>query len=215
MEYLEAIRRHWVVAVLVVLAVAVPTALANLLAPSQYAATTRLWVGVDGGKGVTELSQKVSTAADLMSTYPELVRSPAVLNPVIAELALPTDAFSLSERVVAIVPNDTLVLSIQVTDESPARAAAIANAVAAQFSNVVGALPQLSTTTLEGVSATVLQPALPPGAPSSPQVVRNIAIAAVLGLVLAVIVCLVLDRYLPADWGRRRTAVARDVPSWD
>src|SRR4051794_17175089 len=101
MEYVEAVRRNWLVALLVVLAVMVPTTLVNLIAPSQYTATTRLWVGVGGGENINGLSQKVHVAANLMSTYPDLVRSPLVLGPVSAKLGLSPAAASLSERVIA------------------------------------------------------------------------------------------------------------------
>jgi len=215
MEYLEAVRRHWLPALLVLLAVMVPTTVANVLAPPQYSASTRLWVGVGGGEGVTDLSQKVSTAADLMSTYPELVRSPLVLDPVISKLGLTTDAAGLSERVTATVPNDSLVLTIQVTDDDAARAAAIANAVGEQFGTAVAALPQVSTIRAAAVDTTVLQAALPPAGPSSPQVVRNLAIALVLGLVLAVITSLAFARYLPGDPARRRTDGTGAAPTWD
>jgi capsular polysaccharide biosynthesis protein len=102
------------------------------------------------------------------------------------------------------VPNDTLVLDIAVTDESPARAADIANAVADQFSTVVGALPQVRTRSAGAVDTTVIQVALPPPDPSSPRVARNVAIGLVLGLVLAAIVCLVVERYFPKKQGDGR-----------
>jgi succinoglycan biosynthesis transport protein ExoP len=212
MEYVEAVRRNRLVAFLVVLAVLVPTVLANVLAPPQYTAATRLWVGVGGGTGISDLSQKVSVAADLMNTYPELVRSPLVLSPVISKLGLAMDAQELSDRVEATVPNDTLVLDIQVTDENPERAAAIANAVAEQYGTVVGALPQVRTSAAEAVHATVLEPAVAPPRPSSPQVARNIGIALVLGLVLAIVVCLVVARYPPEGRAKASSVSSDGVP---
>lgn len=215
MEYLEALRRYRLVALLVVLAVVVPTVLAGVLTPREYTATTQLWVGVGGGKGITDLSQKVSVAGDLMSTYPELVRSPLVLRPVVAQLGLSTDAAALSQQVVATVPNDTLVLDIQVTDRNPVQSAKIANAVAEQFRATVSTLPQVRTGAAEAVDTTVLQEALPPASASSPLVARDAAIALVLGLVLAIIVCLVITRYRPDGGQGKRYSTSENVPVWD
>ena len=215
MEYVKAVRRHWRAALLVVLAVMVPTLLANLLLPAQFTANTRLWVGVSGGADITDLSQGVSVSADLMSTYPELVRSPLVLDPVVSKLGLSTDAAGLSEQVLVTVPNDTLVLDIAVTSESRQQAADTANAVADQFRTVVGTLPQVRAGGSEAVEATVLKAATPPTSQSSPQVVRNLAIALVLGLVLAVLACLLLARYAPAGRARKRPTGTDVVPEWD
>ena len=215
MEYLEAVRRHWLVALLVVLAVMIPTTLVNVLAPSQYTATTRLWVGVRGGKNIMDLSQKVSVSTDLMSTYPELVSSPLVLDRVIAELGLPTTPASLSQEITATVPVDTLILSIDVTDPSPARAADIANAVARQFRVAVEGLPQVSAGASQFVDATVLQTALPPSSPSSPQLLRNLGVALALSLVLAALACLLVARYAPARATNGSPGSADVVPEWD
>jgi len=214
MEYVEAVRRHWLAALLVVLAVVLGTGLTNLLAPSQFTASTRLWVGVSGGKGINDLSQKLSVSADLMNTYPELIQSSLVLEPVVSKLGLPTDAGELSQRVTVTVPNDTLVLDIKVTDRSPVRAAEIANAVADQFSTEVRALPQVSAGGSEAVDATVLQAAMPPTSPSSPQVGRNLAVASVLSLALAVLVCLVLARRAPRERVRQAPRTTNAV-QWE
>jgi succinoglycan biosynthesis transport protein ExoP len=214
MEYVQAVRRNWLVALLVVLLVMIPTALVTALTPAQYTATTRLWVGVAGGQDITDLNQKVSVATDLMSTYPELVKSPLVLDKVIAELGLPTTAASLSQEVTPTVPNDTFVLSVAVTDPSSQRSAEIANSVARHFAASVAALPQVSAGASQTVDATVLQVAQPPSSPSSPQVVRNLGVAFVLSLVLAVLACLVVARLFPNGFARKRRPTPDSVPEW-
>src|SRR5262249_5907026 len=85
-------------------------------------------------------------------TYQKLAKNRAVLDKAIADLQLPMDADALGGQITAEADGETQLLSIGVSDTDPARAAAIATAVAQRFQTYV--VDHLHTT------ATAARPAL-------------------------------------------------------
>lgn len=104
----------------------------------------------------------------LVKTYTSAVAEPRVTGPVIATLGLDTTPEELRDRITASSPVDSHEIRVTVTDASAARAAAIANALAAELGKVAaghkpsGALP--ATAGISVVSA--------PSLPEEPDPVR-------------------------------------------
>lgn len=200
--YLLVLRRRWLSAFVVALAViAAAAAISFTLAP-QYTATTKLFFGVRAGESASDLAQGSNFTERQMASYKEVARSPLVLGKVISSLGLAGTSEGLAERVSVDASPGTVVLRIAVTDRDPAIAAAIANAIGQQLSSTVGTLTPEQPDGGEAVRATTLAPAAVPVSPSSPDIPRNLALGVVLGLLLGVGVALVrnlLDTKIRSD----------------
>jgi polysaccharide biosynthesis transport protein len=187
-DYLEILRQFWKSALGVGLCVLAAAAAFTFLPPPQYTATTKLFLGVPG-RSVEEAVRGLDFTAQQMKSYAVVATAPLVLEPVTRRLNLSEPPLELAERIQVTVPLNTVVLEIAATDSTPDGAAGIANAVAEQFSTVVGGLVSARGGGSEQVRATVLSAAIPPSAPSSPQVFRNltvgVALAAMAGLATA------------------------------
>ncbi|GAA0991849.1 polysaccharide biosynthesis tyrosine autokinase [Subtercola frigoramans] len=185
-DYVKVARKGWVFIVsLTLLGVAVASAISIVQAP-MYQATSRVFVSLQSAGTVTELNQGSTFAQDQVKSYADVITTPAVLDPVIAELGLSVSASELARQVTASTAVGTVVVDIQVADESPDRAAKIANGIADSFQKTVANLVPANTAGTSPVKITVLQTALVPDVPFAPNPKLNILIGALLGLVAGV-----------------------------
>src|SRR5699024_4540749 len=103
---------------------------------------------------------------------------------VIDDLELTMSPAALAEDIDVTVPAVTLILEITATSEDPEEAAAIANSTAAHLEE------QVATLATDGLRASielrVVSPAVVPTTPSSPDIVRNAALGAVLALLAGI-----------------------------
>jgi polysaccharide biosynthesis transport protein len=189
-DYVEILRRRWVSVVIVALAGLALGAVISLVMTPAYTATTRLFFAVEGSESVSDLAQGSTFAEKQMSSYAEVATSPLTLEPVTRKIQLSTDAATLAKSISAHVPPETVILEISATDPDPTLAAAIANAVGSEVSDVAAQLSPERADGSRAVQATTLAPALVPTKPSSPHVLRNLALGLVLGTLLGIGVAL-------------------------
>jgi polysaccharide biosynthesis transport protein len=183
-DYLELLRRRWVGVVVVALAVLAAASAVTLLATPKYTATTRLFFSVQGSETAADLAQGSTFAEKQMTSYAQVATSPLVLDPVIRDLGLPVSADDLATSITAVVPSGTVILEVSAVDPDPARARDVANGVARELSRVAATLVPQRQDGTDPVRATILSSARLPFAPSSPNLVRNLAVGLALGLVL-------------------------------
>jgi succinoglycan biosynthesis transport protein ExoP len=183
-DYLEILRRRWLIVVIIALTALALASAVTLVMPKKYTATTRLFIAVAGGESVTDLAQGSNFAEKQMSSYAEVATSPRVLGPVIQQLGLPTTPKELSESVEATVPVNTVILEISVTDLEPARAAQIANAVGRALANAASELSPAKQDGTKTVVATTFAEAEVPDKPSSPKILQNLGLGLTMGLLL-------------------------------
>jgi receptor protein-tyrosine kinase len=103
---------------------------------------------------------------------------------VIDKLKLDMSAGALAAKIDAAVVPDTVVLKITVTDPSPIQAQRINDGVVEQLQAFVGELETPPGRKVPLLKATVVDSPRLPDSPVSPQPVRNIGLALVLGLLL-------------------------------
>lgn len=153
----------------------------SLLATPTYTAKSQLFVAIQGSGTVGELQQGNTFSQARVQSYVRTVTTPIVLNPVINELALDTTAAGLATQIEATAEPSTVLISITVSDESPVRAAAIAQAVSESLVNAVGDLEGNSP-----VQLSVITPASASSEPSSPNIALNVLVGFVGGTALGV-----------------------------
>jgi receptor protein-tyrosine kinase len=194
-------RRKWIV--LVVLAAAIgAAALFSALQKPVYRAETKIVVG----QGNSLFQPTVANAVQpFTATMSDLVKSNIVATRVIARLGLHRSAEKLLSKVHVSTNPQTAVLKVSVDDSSRGRARHIAEAIGTVFSRLVHERfgnRQVTTTTGQVVeaplTATVWDPAHIDQQKVAPKPVRNVAIAAALGLVLAL-----LSAFLREHFDRR------------
>ncbi len=183
-DYLRVLRKYWVsIAAIFVAAVAV-AATVSMLATPVYTASAGVFLTVNSGDTAGELNQGSTYAENQVRSYAQVVTAPIVLRPVIEKLGLGVTVSQLAERVTATVPLYTAIVNIDVTGTDPTRTAETANAVAEQLTKVVDELSPQTQGGSKSVKASIITPASVPTEWTSPRVLLNLALGALLGLLL-------------------------------
>ncbi|SEL20356.1 capsular exopolysaccharide family [Blastococcus sp. DSM 46786] len=192
--FLGLIRRRssWLVAG-VVLAVAV-AGVGSLTATRLYTAEARLFFTLEYGDSAGDLAQGSNYLQSQVASFALLAETPTVLGPAGEAPDVAAGSRSLAAQVSASVVPETVVVQISATDPSPARAAAIANAVAAELELAVEGLSPAGEDGSPAVRATTVAPAGVPGAPVSPRTSLNLAVGVLAGLLLGCGLALARDR---------------------
>lgn len=190
-DCLRAFRRRWVTILIVLVTTLLATVATTLLMTPRYSATARMFFAVQGGESVTDLAQGSNFAEKQMTSYIEVATSPLVLAPVISQLKLDLTIDQLANSITATVPANTVILELQATATDRQRAADTANAVAAQMSKVITALSPPRSDGTEPVRSTILAEARVPENAATPNLLLNLGLGSVLGLLLGVLVAVV------------------------
>lgn len=187
------VRRRWVVVIAWGLLGVIAGSAFVLITPPEYSAGTEVFVATVGGDDSSELAQGSNFSQQQARNYSVVARREIVLDPVISALGLNTTSRELSRRVSASVPLNTSLISISVTDSTPERAAATANAVATSLANTVIRLVPRRSDGSSPVHLQVVQNAAVPTAPASPNAPLVLAFAALGGLFAGVALIVVRE----------------------
>ena len=180
----HVVGRYWrSIAVILALVIAL-SATATALTPARYTASSSLFLGVRGAESASDLNQGGSYMERQVASYAKVATSSMVMTPVIARLGLAVPPGELARDVAVTSPANTAILEISASQPTPALAQALADAVAEEL---VVAVKRLAPTSGDEalVTATITDPAELPLTQSSPRVLQNLALGAVLALLLA------------------------------
>src|SRR5205085_398837 len=187
-HYLEVVRRRkWIVLAVTVVAIGVAAALSELESP-VYRAETKIVVGQ--GDSLFPPQQIGTAVQPTTATLGNLVQSNVLARNVISNLGLRESPESLLKKISVSINPQTAVLDVSVDDHSRTRARRIAQEVGSVFSQLVKAdfgkaTPQGPGQPAQpGLTAKVFDPAHTLPGQVAPRPVRNVIIAAVLGLIL-------------------------------
>ncbi len=174
----------WIVIIsAIVLGVATYLVCTFLIIP-KYESTTKIYV-INRQNSESLTYSDLQSGTQLTKDYQELVTSRPVLEEVKAELGLDRDNDSFKKSITVSVPTDTRIVSITAEDTDPYMARAIADSVrtsaAEHIANVMNT---------EAVN--VVEEANLPTEISSPKIIRNTVIGAVLGAFLAVVIIVII-----------------------
>ncbi|MCG2620553.1 Wzz/FepE/Etk N-terminal domain-containing protein [Arthrobacter sp. I2-34] len=179
-DYARAFASRWAI-ILVLALVGVGGALAVSKAmPQVYEAHATLFVKVETGSG--SAYERSQFSLQRVKSYPSLVKSPEVLEPVIRELDLGLGLGELRGSVAADNPLDTVFLNVTAQSGEPQAASDIANAVAEHLGRQIRRLENTSGGSGVTVSPELTVPASVPAAPSSPRTSLNVALGGLIGL---------------------------------
>ena len=186
-DYLIALRRHWlVITLLSVLGVGGGWLTGTQVVPTYQAKSSVLLTPSDGVAN-HELGEVGNYMNYQIHSYAELASRRVVLDAVIEDVSLPYGVEALAGRVSAQVPVNTSIINIGVVDTDPRRAARAANAVAEHLVAAVedaSPKPEENSTSLN--LRTVAEAAVPQ-APIAPRMNLYLAGGGALGLFLGVL----------------------------
>lgn len=157
--------------------------------PKQYSASSEIFVATPSSViDFMALQQGSTFAQQRVITYSRIITGPQTLIPVIKKLGLPLTSSELAKKIKTSAPLATVLIDIEARDHSPVLAAAIANAVALQFSETVKTLEMTQFANSSGIKVTMVRSAVVPKAPSSPNMKANLLGGILLGFLLACVI---------------------------
>lgn len=153
----------------------------------MYEAKIQLFVSTQSSAvDISALVQGSSFSQQRVKSYAQIIPSSKTLAPVINELDLDMSPDALAKRVKASAPLDTVLINVSVLDESPARAALIANAIGAQFAQTANELELSQFGGAPTIKVSVVKAASVPVEPATPRVTLNMLLGLILGFGLGV-----------------------------
>lgn len=191
--YLRVLRKSWWVIAMGLLAGFGLAFSYNVSSTPIYESQTRLFVSTISAGNTTELLQSTSFGQQRVRSYADVVSSPLVLQPVIDDLGLDVTPSDLARQIAVEVPLNTVIIAITVANPDPLLAQEIGLRIGEELQEVVSTLEPSQLNEAAPVKLSVIQPANTPVAPSYPQVVQNLAIGAVAGLLLALSLVFLLE----------------------
>jgi len=181
-------KRMWLIILLTVIAVTTSGLISFLLLTPIYQSSTQILINQEKTDVTAFNSQDIQTNLQLINTYNVIIKSPAILSKVIEQLDLDTTPTALNSQITVNNEQDSQVVSISVQDPNPSVAVDIANTTASVFQKEIVKLMKVD-------NVSVLTPAVFAENPSpvKPDPILNMAIAAVIGLMLGVGIAFLLE----------------------
>lgn len=182
-EYIRIARRRWMTIVIVALLTVGATALFTLRVTPQYASSARLFISTPESNTDQAYSGGLFSQARVTS-YASLLTGEEISRRVVDRLNLDESPRDLARQIDAVAEPETVVLSITVTDSGPERAQLLAQTISEEFVQYVRELETPEGKTTAPVKASIVDRATTPDGPVSPRPLRNLALAALLGLLV-------------------------------
>ncbi|MGL5693389.1 MAG: YveK family protein [Peptostreptococcaceae bacterium] len=129
---------------------------------------------------------EINVAQKLAVTYGKIITSRTVLEDVIKSLNLDLTTGQLASKISVGTVGDTQIIDIKVQDTDPQKAMNIANAIPQVFKKEVTRITKAN-------GAEVIDKAVLPKAPIKPNKVMNVAIAAVLGVMIGLFITFMME----------------------
>ena len=182
-------RRMWLILLLTILSVVTSGVVSYYVLEPEYQTFTTLMVGKP--KDYKNFDSKLEyndllLNQRLVSTYGQIVQMRVVIDEVIENLNLDISYNEFKNKVSVNLVKDTEIIKIEAKDRDPALAAKIANETAQVFMSSVKNIMMVE-------NVQVIDEAQVPESPISPRPKLNMAIAAVLGLMIGVFLVFLLE----------------------
>lgn len=154
----------------------------------EYKSSTQILVNQAKDSESIYSQNEVQTNIQLINTYSVIIKSAAILNNVRNDLKLDMSVAELNKKISVESAQDSQVMTVSVTDADPALALEIANKTAEVFEKQIKKLMKV-----DNVSILPLADDQENQSPVSPNPPLNIAIAAVIGLMIGVGLAFLLE----------------------
>lgn len=181
-------KRLGMITLLTILAITIAGVVSFLVLTPIYESSTQILVNQEKTDATQAINQNIQADLQLINTYSVIIKSPAILDQVQNELNLDMTVEQLNNKITVNTAENSQVVNVTVQDEDPAQAVDIANMTASVFETEIKNLMNVD-------NVSVLSPAVLKDNPSpvAPNPMLNMAIAAVIGLMLGVGIAFLLE----------------------
>lgn len=181
-------KRLAMIAILTALAITISGVISFLVLTPIYQASTQILVNQEKVDATALNPANIQTDLQLINTYNVIIKSSAILDKVIDQLDLNTTADALNRQITVNSEQNSQVVNITVQDENPKQAVEIANTVATVFQKQIEDLMEVDNVNILAAAKLPDNPT-----PVKPNPILNMAIAAVVGLMLGVGIAFLLE----------------------
>lgn len=189
------LRTRWAIVFWTTVAAVSVAVILTLLTTPLYDASTRIFVST----ATDSTSDLYKGSPERVRTYVKLLTGRELAQRTVDKLHLDTSAEDLEGRISASAEPDTVLIELDVLDESPSRAVEIANAASDEFVKMVRELETPLDGDLPNARVTVQQRAVVAKEPAIPHRARNIGVGLATGVLLGIALAVLR--------GRRRNTV--------
>lgn len=186
LNLIKLVRSRWIIVFATTLVAVLAAVAMTLITTPLYQASTRLFVSTTSGVSTTDLYQGNRLSQDRVLSYTELLTGESLAQRTIDKLGLDMSPESLQKRIDATAKPSTVLINLQVLDESPVRARDIANALSDEFVVMVRELETPEQGVAPDARVVVEKRASIPAHPVIPKPVRNIGFGLLLGLAVGI-----------------------------
>ncbi|MCH4826796.1 YveK family protein [Planococcus halocryophilus] len=181
-------KRAGLIALMTILAITIAGVVSFLVLTPMYQTSTQILVNQEQSEAAQLTNQNIQTDLQLINTYSVIIKSPAILDEVANQLDLDMSVEQLNSKITVATAQNSQVVDITVQDENPALAVDIANTTAKVFESEIQNLMNVD-------NVSILSPAVLKENPSpfAPNPNLNMAIAAVIGMMLGVGIAFLLE----------------------
>ncbi|MCX6399630.1 MAG: polysaccharide biosynthesis tyrosine autokinase [Propionibacteriales bacterium] len=191
-QFLMVLRRRWIsVAALVLVALAASSAITFTRTPA-YESRAQIFLTVDV-RDTTDAYAASLFASGRASSYADLASSTELASRVIDQLGLNLTSEELASRINAEVVESTSLIELRVVDPDPERAQLIAGVVTTEFTKYVADLETPTAGSSSQIVAKVTDEASLNRSQVSPDVVLNLVVAVLIGLLTGVALAVARD----------------------
>lgn len=181
--------RKWIVIICIILSAILAFSASVFLIDPTYTSVGTLYVrNVEEQRGSNVDIATITASQIMVNTCIEIMKSETFADIVAREVNLGYTAKEIKLMTQMAALNETEILQIAVNNNDPEHAALILNSI---LNNADGAIKEI----MQAGSATVLDAAKVPVAPTSPNVIKNTIIGAMLGAVLSVLIIMAIHMF--------------------
>ncbi|MEG1256970.1 Wzz/FepE/Etk N-terminal domain-containing protein [Clostridium sp.] len=186
-EMLEALKKRWKMIVIITLITTILSgALSFFVIKPQYEASTKIFIGKEEGKDQSYNQNDVSMYQKLMKTYSEAIKTKDLIGRGLEKTKSQLKPEQVLQGITVVPVADTQILEIKFKSGDPKEARDIIKAITDEFITTSKVLvPNGNIKIIESVEL--------PEIPVSPNKKMNIAIAFLLGLMVSVGLCFLLE----------------------
>ncbi|TAA72870.1 YveK family protein [Planococcus salinarum] len=181
-------KRIGLIALLTILAITIAGVISFLVLTPVYQSSTEILVNQSPTEAGQLTNQNIQTDLQLINTYSGIIKSPAILDEVSAEIGEGLSTGQLIGKITVSNANQSQIVNITVQDPNPALAVEIANTTATVFEEKIQTLMNVDNVSILSLAVLSENPA-----PVAPNPMLNMAIAAVVGLMLGVGIAFLLE----------------------
>ena len=181
-------KRMGLIAIFTILAITISGVISYVLITPIYQASTQILINQEKVDTTAINPATIQGDLQLINTYNEIIKSPVILDKVVEDLDFKSNTDELNSKITVNSAEGSQVVKITVQDPSPQNAVKIANSVASVFQEEIKRLMNVDNVNVLAMAQLPDNPS-----PIKPNPMLNMAIAAVVGLMLGVGIAFLLE----------------------